>query len=368
MNKKIKNIVTTLLFSGIMFSVSALCVTRPADAFSESERRELKTFPEFSVEALVSGEFIKEFETYATERFFMRDMFRSIKAIFATDILNQKDNNGLFVADGHISKIDAEENEKMMENAANKFSYLYETYLKDNNTNVYFSIVPDKNYFLAEKNKYPSLDYDKFIEKMKKLTEYMEYIDITGLLSLDDYYTTDTHWRQENITDITELLADKMGADVRAEYVENKLDIPFNGVYSGQLAKPFEADEIKYLTNDTIDNLKVTYYDSGAGKNGEVYNMEKAEGKDPYEIFLSGSTPLATLENPNANGDKELVIFRDSFGGSLAPLFSEGYRKVTVVDIRYIQSTLVGNFVEFRNCDVLFIYSTALLNNSLALR
>ena len=95
-----------------------------------------------------------------------------------------------------------------------------------------------------------------------------------------------------------------------------------------------------------------------------MYDMEKAYGKDPYEIFLSGSISLITIENPKAMTDKELVVFRDSFGSSLVPLLCSGYKSVTVVDIRYIPSYALENYVDFSNKDVLFIYSTLVLNNS----
>ena len=91
--------------------------------------------------------------------------------------------------------------------------------------------------------------------------------------------------------------------------------------------------------------------------------------KDPYEMFLSGSESIVIIENPNSKTDKELIIFRDSFGSSLAPLFAEGYKKITVFDIRYmLSSSYVSAFANFENSDVLFIYSTALLNNSTALK
>jgi len=96
--------------------------------------------------------------------------------------------------------------------------------------------------------------------------------------------------------------------------------------------------------------------------------MEKAYGKDPYEMFLSGTSALIEIENPNAKSDKELVIFRDSYASSIAPLLVEGYSRVTLVDIRYIQSSFLGNFVEFDNQDVLFLYSTSLINNSTSMR
>ena len=100
------------------------------------------------------------------------------------------------------------------------------------------------------------------------------------------------------------------------------------------------------------------------GTVGGIYDMEKAEGKDPYEMFLSGSLSLITIENPNAKDDRELIIFRDSFGSSIAPLLVEGYSKITLVDIRYLRTDYLDRFVDFENQDVLFLYSTLVLNNS----
>ena len=52
----------------------------------------------------------------------------------------------------------------------------------------------------------------------------------------------------------------------------------------------------------------------------------------------------------------------------MAPLLVSDYRKVTLVDTRYIAPKLVGNFVSFDGADVLFLYSTLVLNQSGALK
>jgi hypothetical protein len=88
------------------------------------------------------------------------------------------------------------------------------------------------------------------------------------------------------------------------------------------------------------------------------------ENKDLYDYYLGGAKALLTIENPNAQTDKELVIFRDSFGSSIAPLFMESYSKVTLIDIRYIKSDFIGSFIKFDNQDVLFMYSALVLNSS----
>ena len=178
MTEKIKNIVITILLSAIVAGVCVLCIFRPADAFSKSERRELASFPKISAETVLNGQFMRDFETYSTERFPFRDAFRTVKAWFSTNVFKKLENNGVFVADGHISKIDATENPQMMDYAAEKFLYLYNSYLKDKNTNVYLSVVPDKNFIIAAKNGYPALDYEGFIKKIREKTGYMNYIDI----------------------------------------------------------------------------------------------------------------------------------------------------------------------------------------------
>lgn len=365
---KNKHRIISIVFSLILCAISVVCWAKPDGSVSESERRELKQMPELTYRTVLSGEFMKEFEEYTTDQFPARDILRGAKALFSKYVFNKIDNNGLIYSYGHLSKLEYPVNEHMVDNAQKKFDYLYNTYMKDKNVSVYLSLIPDKNYYLSQKNGYLSIDYKSFIGDFASRMGYMNYIDITDKLSLDDYYRTDSHWKQENIVDVATYIAQSMGTTIEDKYDVNVLDKPFKGVYIGQSALSVEPDELKYLTNETLLGCKVSYYDTGTAKEGEMYNMDKAYGKDAYEMFLSGSSPLVEIENPNALSDKELIIFRDSYGSSIAPLISSGYKKTTVVDIRYLQSSFVGNFVKFDSQDVLFLYSTTLINNSTAMR
>ena len=71
-----------------------------------------------------------------------------------------------------------------------------------------------------------------------------------------------------------------------------------------------------------------------------------------------------TIENPHSENKRELVVFRDSFGSSIAPLLAQGYFRVTLIDIRYLHPDMLPRIIEFKNQDILFIYSTLVLNNS----
>jgi hypothetical protein len=113
-----------------------------------------------------------------------------------------------------------------------------------------------------------------------------------------------------------------------------------------------------------LENCTVTNLETGTTM---VYNLNKltdGSSMDNYDIFLDGPAALITIENPAADTDRELILFRDSFGSSIAPLFVEAYAKVTLVDLRYLSSEYLGDYVSFGEADVLFLYSTTILNTS----
>ena len=357
-----KNIAVSLVFVVLIFGVCAGFILKPTTEFSDSERRYLLKFPDISVQNIMSGKFMKDFESYTLDQFPLRDSFRTIKAIVSTKLFMKQDNNDIYVKDGYAAKVEYPLKADSIQNAANRFNSIIDKYTDESNK-VYLSIIPDKNYFLSLTSGRLSLDYESLVSQLKSEVKADEYIDIFPLLSLDDYYKTDTHWKQENLKDVSDKLLVSMGSKSDfASITLNSFDKPFYGVYTGQSALPLEPEKIQYFSGGYIDSLKV--YDFENAKAIPVYDMEKANGKDPYEMYLSGSISLLSIENPNATTDKELVIFRDSFGSSIAPLLASGYSKVTVVDIRYISSFVLGNFVNFKNADVLFLYSTLVLNNS----
>lgn len=369
MGLKTKNILLAVLMAGALLAGFLCCLLLPDREFSQSERRKLATMPELSAENLLSGAFAEDFETYVQDQFPLREGFRRLKALTETYALGKLDNNGLYLAEGHLSKLDYPLNEKMLDHAAERFRYLYDTYLAGKDMNIYLAVIPDKNVFLAGQSGRLSYDFDALVSAVREKADYMEYIDLLSVLSLADYYRTDSHWRQERLLPVAERLAGAMGAELpQAEYQENSLDTPFYGVYSGQSALPVSPDTLVCLTSDAMDGCTVTGYGSGKAEALPMYDMGKGQGRDPYELFLSGAQPVVTIENPNSSSDRALIIFRDSYASALAPLLTGAYAKITLVDIRYVKSAALDRFVDFAAQDVLFLYSSSLLNNSLALR
>ena len=340
----------------------------PTHDISDSERRKLAQMPEITAENILSGNFMTKFEEFTLDQFPLRDAFRQLKARFHYNVLRQGDNNNIYVADGYAAKLEYPLNEMSVSSAMEKFDSLYETYLAGTNCNIFASIVPDKGLYLAEANGYPAMDYGALFSTVASSMDWAQFVDVSDLLTVSDYYRTDTHWRQERLHDVAKRICEAMGVSGFAaeELTQTAVERPFYGVYYGQAALPMEPETMYYLTGEVLENC--TVYNFETGKTTAVYDMEKLRSRDLYDIYLSGAAALLEITNPAADSGKELVVFRDSFGSSLIPLLLKDYAKITVVDTRYIAPQLLEQYLQFENQDVLFLYSSLILNSSSALK
>ena len=358
MQDKTKNIIITIGFVTILILVFSINLIFPDKNISISERRKLAQFPEITISKIFNGDVISKWEKYVEDQFIGRDLFRSIKSFWSINVFGQKDNNNLFEKDNAIYKMEYPLNEKNVQKSAQKINEVYEKYLKG--MNVYYSIIPEKNYYL-ENDEHLKIDNNKLQKIMEEELSELKYIDITKGLQLEDFYRTDLHWKQENLRDVVDIIQENMGLEnVNTEY--EKIDKgEFYGAYYGQLATNVSPDNLYVLTNETIENC--TTYNYEKKKNSPIYT--ETSSADRYDIFVSGATPLISIENPNCKTDKELLLFRDSFGSSMAPLLVENYSRITLIDLRYISSQLLREFIEFNDQDVLFLYSTVVLNQNI---
>ena len=275
------------------------------------------------------------------------------------------ENTDYFIRDGAIYKLEPELRPEQVQLAADKINAQISAHPEMEN--IFVSIIPDKSYFVAAENGYPSMDYMEMVDIILENVETSEYIDLFGALKAGDYYRTDSHWRQESIIPVAQALCAAMGAaapdekDFVSAYIGD-----FQGVYSGLSGLSAEDDEMLVLESEATKSAIVTSAELEGAL--PVYAPEKFSGKEPYDVFLHGAQAVLTIENPDAAEKKELIIFRDSFGSSLAPLLIGSYSKITLVDLRYIMGDYVSEFVAFEGADVLFIYSTTLLNSGGILR
>lgn len=361
MNDKIKDIVVTIIFLFTVISLFLINVIKEDTDISLAERRKLATMPELTTKSLFDGTYFKKFDSYVTDQFVERDAFRKIK--IDIELSTKGEYNNLYLYDDYIIEEIFPLNSNSINNLTSKINYIKDTYLNDN-SNIYYTIIPDKNYFVNKGNL--KLDYNKLQDMMKSNLTNLNYINIFDKLTLDNYYKTDTHWKEEDLFNVANTIANQMNFDITNNNNVVNTITTFKGSYAGRLSVTKDIDTIKTISNPSTLNSSVYNYETK--KYTDIYDYTKINSLDKYDIYLSGAVPIIDITNNNTSSDKELIVFRDSYGSSLIPLLIEGYKKITVIDIRYISSKILNKYIDFNDQDVLFMYSILTINNSFSIR
>ncbi|MDR1736401.1 MAG: hypothetical protein LBR85_05995 [Oscillospiraceae bacterium] len=359
-----REILTFAVFIGAVGVLFALNLILPKPDILVAERRAPARFPDLTLRSVMSADFMKKFENYAADNFVFRDTFRAVRTFTVLDVFMQSDKSGLYISSdvgrGEFKRTD----ETAFRQTAGKIRTVAES-LRD--MNVYYSIIPDKSVF-SEKYM-PGFDLGRAEDILSEELAGFSYIPLEGVLGAESYYKTDLHWDQTKIDGVARRVtsytgAQSIGSDANAQESAGE----FRGVYAGQLALPTAPDIMGYSPDA---GLKAHYLNTQtlAFEEGPVYDAERFTGVDPYDFFLRGPQPLIVLENENAPQERELFLFRDSFGSSLAPLLAKYYSKITLIDLRYINAQLLDDFVAFTpGADVLFMYGSQIFNNSSVLQ
>ncbi len=364
MNKILKKI-SGVIFLFLLAFIMILGIFLPDSLVSVSERRKLAQLPDFSIDALFDDDFSDTLETYFLDQFPGRDFFRTLKAEVDTTLLGKTDSNDYVKIEENLFQIRTTYDEKQLLQAANKFESIANTYFLD--SNVYYGIIPDKNYFVPS---LPQYDYNQVEETLNDTFVSGKQISLWDTVTLEDYYRTDLHAKQESLLPLANALLNGMGKDTAANtmdsYTVQLATDSFLGGYAANSAYSVSAEPLYYLENSALQNCSV--YDYELQKTTPVYQTDKLGAMDDYDLFLGGARALLTMENPLQTNEETLLVFRDSFGSSITPLLLDSYSKITLVDLRYVSADYALTLLENSNngdyTDVLFLYQVQLLYNS----
>lgn len=103
---------------------------------------------------------------------------------------------------------------------------------------------------------------------------------------------------------------------------------------------------------DVYSGGEIKSYDS-------VYFDEYLDVKDKYAYFLGTNQPIVTIYrdiDSEDNSAKKLLVFKDSYAHSMAPVLLENYSQVTLIDLRYFRQQLESVIDVADYDDVLFLY------------
>lgn len=343
-DKVISGLFVTILF---LFSLSYFFIEEQDISFSE--RRRLMTKED------LFSDFFANLNDYMSDQFWFRDSFILANSFFDRYVLGKFDNNDVYLQNGYIFEKNYPLDEKSVDQFIEKLNFIYRTYLMD--SQVFSVLIPDKAYFLDDF--YLKIDYSYLFNKVQSNLLF-DSIDVLSSISLEDFYKTDIHIIQKCYLNIVNYLGKHLGFSSSSSLKELMLTDAFYG--ATYMKAPFiKPDEISILSNNVIENALVHHLEYG---DKPVYELDKLSSSDLYSVYLGGPSAYLEIINPSSFNSSELVIFRDSFASSLSPLLIESYKKIILIDLRYISMDVVSSLVDFKDKDVLFFYSTLIANQS----
>lgn len=351
------------LFCGFLGIVAAANALTPDKTFSDLENRNLAQKPTVSLQGLLTGKFMSDYESYVTDQFAGRDGWTAAKAAVELASGKQENNGVYFCADSTlITRFAPPEAEKVAKNLSylNQFSAL-------SSVPVYFGLIPGAATVWADRLPEGAPNYDqKLVIDQAAQSTAARFIDLcTPLMAHkgeDIFYRTDHHWTSlgayYGYTGVAEAL--DLTAVPLTDYVKTTVSTDFYGTV-------FSSSGVRWVRPDAIDTyvpedgVTVTSYTYDAQGNPvevprQLYDESFLAKKDKYAMFLGGQQALGVVRTGHTDKPK-LLLIRDSYSDSLVPFLTPHFSEIHLIDLRYYKQS-AAQYIKDNGIDTaLVLYS-----------
>ena len=353
-----KKIVTIISIS-IIYIFFILFIILPKKTFSELENKALSIKPIIKIDNITSGKFMKDWESYISDHFPLKNNFLFLK----TDVyklIGFDEVNDVYLAKNNylIEDYSKIENKSSIAKSINKL-------VLNTDANVYTMLIPNKiaiydNYLPKDLN---VVDQKEEIDELYSKIN-TKNIDVYNILKNNNdkylYYKTDHHWTTlgayYGYVEFQKA-SDDLYCSISSFDVKNITKDFLGSSYSKVLTTNQSKDEIDIVGE--YKNIIVNYEDTNVIANS-LYNYDYLKKKDKYSLFLDNNHSLITITNNEVSGGSLLVV-KDSFANSMIPFLVKNYNKITVIDPRYYKKS-ISKYVNENNIDkVLIMYNLATL-------
>ena len=346
-----------------LFLVLIVNLLLPDKEQSEEENRVLETLPAPSLTSVLNGDFMEQWESYMSDQFAGRNLWRSLK-VGLDRLGGSRMENGVYIGrDGQLLEdIAVPDNELFTANInavksfANTYSDIPATVM----------LIPDAACILSDSlPAFASVEDQRQMFSMveRGLGDSVKWVDAYSILNKHKaeklYYKTDHHWTTQGAFYVFQEAAASLGIeeDVSDDYVSYTVTDSFNGVLASKSGVGLdEKEQIDiYVPTEGDDDVVVNYVDEGK-KRTSLYDSSKLETRDKYGVFFGGNTSVMDIRTVSTS-QKRLLVVKDSFADCFIPFLTPYYREIVVVDPRYYSGTMTDIMDTYRITDILILYS-----------
>lgn len=362
MSKKYARFLSLLFCGTLLLGFSANALT-PDKAFSEVENRPLAQRPSLTAQAVLSGKFMADYETYTIDQFPGRDYWVAAKA-WSERLIGKQENNGVYFCDGStlITRFD-EPDQKRLESNLNYIN----TFAQKSTAPVTVGLIPTAAKIWADKLPAGAPNYDQALvisQAQQGLTVPVQ--DFTAALAPhsgeDIFYRTDHHWTSLGAYYAYAALGPTLGYEPLPleSYTKTTVSTEFYGtVFSSSGVRWVEPDEMDvYVPEEGITVVSHTYDAAGnpVTEPRQLYDESYLSKKDKYSMFLGGQQALGVVTTPNADKPK-LLLIRDSYSDSLVSFLTPHFSEIHLIDLRYYKLSTAQYIADNGIDQALILYS-----------
>ena len=370
MKRNLWNVLTVVLFALLLLAMPVAFLLQPYRAFSDAERRYLAEPPKLSEQKLSDWSFDDKVETFLADHMPARDAFVSINAYLTLYAGRQVSAEVFCDADGYLVEAPVAFEEKKLDVRLGRIAKLGEaTGLVPR-----LLVVPSTGFIRSERlpGSLAALYGDAAVLDRISETQGVSLVPIAERFRAEGqawYYRTDHHWTADGAFAAYEAYMRAAGHEPlpREAFVRRSIE-GYSGSTRSRSALWLTGTDTLTVEEPKDLRVKVTFSDDDAAYDGMFFYGHLKE-YDWYPLFLDGNHPVTVIENPDAPADAPvLMLVKDSFGNTLAPLLVPTYGTVVMVDPRYCKQSVKDLCVQYGADELLFCYSIERIATDLALK
>ncbi len=366
MLKKRQKIASAMIFLALIAVMPIIFISSDKKDFSQEENRSLAQSPKLSFSAVSDKSYMSDMDSFLSDNFPFRISWvktkKSIDIILGREIINK-----IYISDNMLLEKLPEPNydevNKSIE-AINKFAEKY------SGTKVSFMLVPTSAQIYSDnlpKFAPQQEQFDFITDTNSKYSSDVSIIDIYDTMIKERenyiYYRTDHHWTSYGAYCAYRRAAANLGYKAVGfekfdiEHVSNDFRGTF---YNKCLYDGVDKDIIDIYSFANGNKVTEVIMNDGINEKmaEDIYFREYLDSGDKYCVFLGNNQAYMNIKTNSLNKKKILVI-KDSYANSFIPFLVNHYSEITVLDPRYIK-TSIREYVNPDNFDqTLFLYNAS---------
>lgn len=344
--------------------------------FSENENRNLAQKPKFSLSGILDGSYEKDYESFLTDQFPLRDDWISLKTRVELALGKREVNGVCFGEDNYLLETHLSVDEKAgEENATKAAAFLRKEAERLDASHVQVMLVPAATGVLSDKLPAHAVTWDQ--EKL--ITAFREdcasgsdgtsplWVDVDGALAAHKeepiFYRTDHHWTTLGAYYGYAAYVKALGEEPvpMENFTRTIAADDFLGTVYSKVGYARQKDPLEIWTRKGENDTDVHLSADGTLDQNSLYVTSYLDTKDKYSTFLGGNHALAVITKSDktaGKSEKTLLVIKDSFANCLVPFLTNHYDKIVLVDLRYLKERISDVEEQYGVTDVLLLYNT----------